>query len=137
MPTGIGHDGLLSRMVQQTSAWFGFRIWVYRRKSPIKPKQQLIDMIRSRRCNIGLFADAGGPYGRVKPGLPEMARATDAWLVPLVVRGRPIVMLKRPWRYGFPLPFCRLVAHWGDPIDGRDATVDACQRALEELDRVR
>ncbi|NIM49756.1 MAG: hypothetical protein GTN62_05795 [Gemmatimonadales bacterium] len=135
MPTGIGHDGLLSRMLQRATAWFGFRLWIYRRDSPIRPKQQIIDMVRARRCNIGLFADAGGPYGRVKPGLPEIARATDAWLVPLIVRGRPIIMLKRPWHYAFPLPFCRLTAYSGNPIDGRDATVDLCQDALDAVER--
>jgi len=129
--TGIGHDGVLSRMLQRATAWFGFRLWIYRRESVIRPKQQIIDMVRSRGSNIGLFADAGGPYGRVKPGLPEIARATEGWLVPIVVRGRPIFTLPWPVRYAFPLPFCRLKAYYGDPIDGREATVDGCQRALE------
>ena len=135
MPTGIGHDGLLSRMLQQTTAWLGFRLWIYRRKSPIRPKQQIIDMVRARGCNIGLFADAGGPYGRVKPGLPEIAQATDAWLVPLIVRGRPAVTLKRPRRYMFPLPWCTLQANHAAPLDGRDATVEGCQMALDALER--
>jgi lysophospholipid acyltransferase (LPLAT)-like uncharacterized protein len=91
-------------------------------------------MVRTRGCNIGLFADAGGPYGRVKPGLAEIAQATDAWLVPLIVNGRPIIMLKRPWRYAFPLPFCTLTAHRGEPIDGREATVDRCQEALDGVE---
>ncbi len=132
--TGIGHDGVLSRMLQRATAWFGFRLWIYRRKSAIRPKEQIIDMVKSRACNIGLFADAGGPYRRVKPGLPEIARATDAWLVPMVVRGRPNLMLRWPVRYAFPLPFCRLNARHGDPIDGREATVEACQRALEQVE---
>ena len=135
MPTGIGHDGLLSRMLQRATAWFGFRVWIYRRESPIRPKQQIIDMIRTRGYNIGLFADAGGPYGRVKPGLPEIARATEAWLVPLIVRGHPTITLKRPRRYAFPVPFCSLIAHHGDPIDGREATVDRCQEALDAVER--
>ncbi len=135
MPTGIGHDGMLSRMLQQASAWFGFRLWIYRRKSPIRPKHQIIEMVQTRGCNIGLFADAGGPYGRVKPGLAEIARETNAWLVPLVVRGRPLIRLRRPWHYEFPLPFCRLWAHHGTPIDGHDASVDVCQEALEGLER--
>ncbi len=135
MPTGIGHDGLLSRMLQQASAWFGFRLWIYRRKSPVRPKHQIIEMVQTRGCNIGLFADAGGPYGRVKPGLPEIARDTNAWLVPLVVRGRPLIRLRRPWHYEFPLPFCRLWAHHGAPIDGQNAAVDVCQAALQRLEQ--
>ena len=133
-PTGIGHDGVLSRMLQQATAWFGYRLWVYRRKSPIRPKQQIIDMVRARGCNIGLFADAGGPYGCVKPGLAEIARETEGWLVPLIVRARPAVMVRWPRRYGFPVPFGALRAHHGEPIDGREATVDQCQAALEALE---
>jgi len=136
MPTGIGHDGLLSRMLQRATARFGFNLWIYRRKSPISPKQQIIEMVRARGCNIGLFADAGGPYGHVKPGLPEIGRATDAWLVPLVVRGRPTITFKRPWHYVFPLPFCTLTANIGEPIDGRDATVARCQEALDSVEMV-
>jgi len=122
-------------MLQQATAWLGFRLWVYRRKSPIRPKQQIIDMVTARGCHIGLFADAGGPYGQVKPGLPEIARATNAWLVPLVVRGRPVVKFRRPRRYIFPLPFCTLEAHHAAPIDGREATVEACQTALDALEQ--
>lgn len=135
MPTGIGHDGVLSRMLQHATARFGFRLWVYRRNSPIPPKQQIIEMVRSRRCNIGLFADAGGPYGRVKPGLPEIARATDAWLVPLTIRGKPVVELRRPWHYVFPLPFCTLTVVHGDPIDGSTATLPRCQDGLDAIER--
>jgi lysophospholipid acyltransferase (LPLAT)-like uncharacterized protein len=134
MPTGIGHDGLLSRMLQQATARFGFRLWIYRRNSPIPPRQQIIEMVQARGCHIGLFADAGGPYGRVKPGLPEIARATGAWLVPLIVRGHPVIEFTRPWHYVFPLPFCNVFASHGDPIDGREATVDRCQEALGSVE---
>jgi lysophospholipid acyltransferase (LPLAT)-like uncharacterized protein len=133
-PTGIGHDGVLSRMLQQATAWLGYRLWVYRRNSPIRPKQQIVDMVRARGCNIGLFADAGGPYGRVKPGLPEIAGEADAWLVPLIVRARPVIMVRWPRRYGFPVPFGALRGHHGKPIDGREATVELCQAALEAVE---
>ncbi|NIM48253.1 MAG: hypothetical protein GTO22_03180 [Gemmatimonadales bacterium] len=91
-------------------------------------------MVKARGCHIGLFADAGGPYGRVKPGLAEIARETGAWLVPLVVRGRPLIRLSRPWRYLFPLPFCSLRAYHGEPFDGREATVARCQEALDHVE---
>jgi len=133
-PTGIGHDGVLSRMLQQATAWFGYRLWVYRRHSPIRPKHQIIEMVKARGCNIGLFADAGGPYGRVKPGLPEIARETNAWLVPLIVRGRPAIVLPWPRRFGFPVPFGSLRALRGEPLDGREATVEGCQAALDAVE---
>ena len=81
-----------------------------------------------------MFADAGGPYGRVKPGLAEIARATGAWVVPLVVRGRPVIEFTRPWHYVFPLPFCSVLASYGEPLDGREATVDRCQQALDAVE---
>lgn len=131
-PVGIGHDGVRSRMLQQAFRWCGVSIWVYRRRSPIRPKQQIIDLLCSGRSRIALAADAGGPYRRVKPGLPEIARAADALLVPFVVRGRGVLLLRRRVRYDVPLPFCSLVLYYGAPLDGRDATVAACQQALED-----
>ncbi|NIM50673.1 MAG: hypothetical protein GTN62_10010 [Gemmatimonadales bacterium] len=132
MPVAIGHDGVRSRMLQQAFRWCGVSIWVYRRQSPIRPKQQIIDLLRSGRGRVALAADAGGPYRRVKPGLPEIAQAADALLVPFVIRGRGVLPLRRPVRYDVPLPFCSLVLYYGAPFDGRDATVAACQRALED-----
>ncbi len=134
-PTAIGHDGLLSRMLQRAGAWFGYHLWIYRRKSPVRPRDQIIDLVRTRHCNIGLFPDAGGPYGRIKPGIAEIAHATNALVVPMIARGRPILMLKWPWRYGFPLPFCSVVVFNGQPLDGRTTTLEECQTALEELER--
>lgn len=133
-PTAIGHDGTLSRMLQRTGAWFGYHLWIYRRKSPIRPKDQIIDLIQRRGCNIGLFPDAGGPYGRVKPGLAEIAAATNALVVPLVTRCRPVVMLRWPRRYRFPLLFSSLVVYNGAPLDGPRTSTDEFQKAMEELE---
>jgi lysophospholipid acyltransferase (LPLAT)-like uncharacterized protein len=132
-PAGIGHDGLLSRMLQRSASWFGMSVWVYRRNSPIRPTQQIIDLLKTGRCNIGLIPDSGGPYGKVKPGLPEIARATGAWLVPVIIRARGLLKVKRPWRGGLPLPYCSLVAYHGRPLDGSSASVAQCQAALDEL----
>lgn len=135
-PIGIGHDGVLSRMLQSTGARLGFHLWIYRRKSAIRPRDQIIELIRTRECHIGLFTDAGGPYGRVKPGLAEIARATDALVVPLITRGRPRLKLSRPWRYGIPLPYCRVVVFNGPPLDGRHATLVEYQSAMDELEEM-
>ena len=134
MVTPIGHDGPLSRILSGTAARFGYNLWIYRRKSSIRPKEQIIELLRTRKCNIGLIPDSGGPYGRVKPGVAEIARDAEALLVPLAIRGRRILTLKWPWRYRFPLPFCSLVVYNGTPLDGRNTSVDECQKALEELE---
>ena len=133
-PIAIGHDGVLSRMLQSTGARLGYHMWIYRRTSAIRPRDQIIELIRARSCNIGLVTDAGGPYGRVKPGLVEIARATNAWVVPLVLRGRPILKLRWPWRYGIPLPRCRVKVFNGQPLDGREATLRDYQSAMDDLE---
>jgi lysophospholipid acyltransferase (LPLAT)-like uncharacterized protein len=132
MPVAIGHDGLASRMVHRATSWYGPRVWVYRRRSAIRPKEQIIGMVRETGCHIGLLADSGGPYGRVKRGLIDVARATGALLVPFTVRGRGVVETGWPCRYRVPLPFCALVVYRGEPVRGDEASLDVCQRALDE-----
>jgi hypothetical protein len=77
VPLAIGHDGPLSRALQQSVAWYGFPIWVYRRRSPIQPKAQIINLLKAERPVIGVFVDSGGPDGQVRPGFLEVARAAE------------------------------------------------------------
>jgi hypothetical protein len=135
MPTGIGHDGFLSRALHRPSTWFGFPVWVYRRESPVRPKQQLIDFLMATPQIIGLIADAGGPDRRIKPAMVEVARATNALLVPMTVAAQRVVTVRWPKRYSLPLPFATLVAHYGEPIAGGAATVMECQAALNRLEQ--
>ena len=129
-PMPIGHNGLLSRMLQHSTAWFGYSIWVYRRQSSIRAKDQLVDFLRSGPYVVGLFADSGGPDGIVRPGLPEVARQSEAMLIPFAISARPTVMLTRPKKFSFPLPFSSIEVFWGQPIDGSTASVEHCQKAL-------
>lgn len=133
-PTGIGHDGFLSRALHRCSTWYGFPIWVYRRRSPVSPRRQMIGLLSNGHHNLVLFPDAGGPDEQVKAGMVEVAQAAGARLVPLAMRARPAIGLAGPRRYHLPLPFAEVVAYHGEPLDGRVCTVDDCQRALEELD---
>jgi len=135
MPMAIGHDGFLSRALQQSGTWFGFPVWAYRRRSPVRPKAQLIDLLADSQKVIGLFCDAGGPDRRVKPGLVEIARETGAQLVPLAVHAEPAMSFPGPRRYLFPLPFANLVAYHADPLDGRHCTLEECQHALDGLEQ--
>lgn len=135
MPTAIGHDGFLSRALQHFSTWYGVPVWVYRRHSTVRPTTQLIDLLANSREAICLFPDAGGPDGLVKPGIVEVARATGARLVPMAVEAHPVVAISGRRRYLLPLPFARVVAHYGDPLDGGQCTVADCQRALELLEQ--
>lgn len=137
IPFGIGHDGLLSRMLQHATTALGIPVWVYRRRSPVRPSQQLIEFLRSATPPpaIGLFTDAGGPYGEAKAGLLAVARATRAWLVPLVVRAHPVAMLRQPAPYALPLPFARIRVLYGEPLDGSAVSLEECVSALATLDR--
>jgi lysophospholipid acyltransferase (LPLAT)-like uncharacterized protein len=137
IPFGIGHDGILSRMLQRGTTGLGIPVWVYRRRSPVRPSQQLIDFLRNANepPAVGLFTDAGGPYGEAKRGLLEVARAARAWLVPLTVRARPVVILRKPAPYALPLPFSRIQAFYGKPLDGSVVTLEECSRALADVDR--
>ena len=77
VPMAIGHDGPQSRALQQSAAWYGFPVWVYRRRSPVQPKTQIIDLLKAERPVIGVFVDSGGPDGQVRSGFLEVARAAE------------------------------------------------------------
>ena len=138
VPLGIGHDGWPSLAFHRAVAWFGIPVWVYRRKSSVPPRQQLIDFISASpdKRIVGLITDAGGPYGEAKGGLLDVARATKALLVPIAVRSRPVLFSRLPRRYAWPLPFARLEPHYGEPVDGSTATLDQCEKALMDVDRL-
>lgn len=136
VPVAIGHDGLLSRAVQQAASWYDCSVWVYRRRSAIKPKAQIIKLLKAERPVIGIFPDAGGPDGQIRPGFLEVARAAEALLVPITWHARPVVAVRpSPRRYCLPVPFSRILAFYGEPINGAHATADNCRAALEELER--
>jgi lysophospholipid acyltransferase (LPLAT)-like uncharacterized protein len=130
-PMPIGHDGILSRILQNSTAWFGYSIWVYRRQSTVRPKDQLVDFLRSGPYVVGLFADSGGSDGIVRPSLPEVARRSGAMLIPFGISARPAVNLTWPKKFSFPLPFSSIEVFWGQPIDGSNASVEHYQKALE------
>jgi lysophospholipid acyltransferase (LPLAT)-like uncharacterized protein len=121
--------------LQQSAAWYGFPVWAYRRRSPVQPKAQLIDLLKSERPIIGLFPDSGGPDGQVRPGFVEVARAAEALLIPMAWHARPVLAVRKtPRRYFLPVPFSRVMAYYGQPIDGTRTTRDDCRHALESLE---
>jgi len=136
VPLAIGHDGPLSRALQQSASWYGFPVWVYRRRSRIQPKAQIINLLKAERPVIGVFPDSGGHDGNVRPGFLEVARAAEALLVPMTWHARPVLTVRpAPRRYCLPVPFSSILACYGQPIDGAHATADDCRAALEVLER--
>jgi hypothetical protein len=52
-------------------------------------------------------------------------------LIPFAMSARPTVMLKWPKKFNFPLPLSSIEVFWGQPIDGRTASVQHCKKALD------
>jgi lysophospholipid acyltransferase (LPLAT)-like uncharacterized protein len=134
MPAILAHDGWRSRLNQRAYSWFGFPVWVYGRHSSTRPKKQIADALADRGGHLALAADSGGPYGRVKKGLLDIAQASGALLVPLTFQGRGVIRFRRPVRHYVPLPFCSLVVHDGEPLDAAQVSLTECQEAMDRLE---
>lgn len=133
-PTLVMHDGVASRaLTHEASAWLGFETFVFRRRSPVSPRAQLVDYVRATGRSIVNLPDSGGPYGVMKPGILEVARACAALVVPFTVDARPSLTVGPRLRHVVPLPFARVVLRRGEPLDAARVTVEECQRALDAL----
>jgi lysophospholipid acyltransferase (LPLAT)-like uncharacterized protein len=135
VPAIVAHDGWRSRVNQRAYAWFGFPVWVYGRHSSTTPRKQVADALVNHGGHLALAADSGGPYGRVKKGLLDIAQASGSLLVPLTFRARRVVRLRRPVTHYVPLPFCSLVVHDGEPLDAQRVGITECQEAMDRLER--
>ena len=81
-----------------------------------------------------------GPRGRVHLGVAELARRTEAVVVPLIIVPSRRWCLEGSWdRLQLPLPFARVTRYFAEPLEphvGRPSS-DLCgriQRALEGLE---
>ncbi len=133
--TAIGHDGPRSRALQRAFAFYGWNVWVYRRASSVRPKEQIIQHLNGGSRLVGLAADAGGPYRQVRESLVEIAAETNAWLIPVAAGGRRVLEVPWPQRYLVPLPFSKLLVCYGEPLDGPATSLEECQQALEAQER--
>jgi len=106
--------------------------FVFRRNSNASPREQIAAYIRSTGRPILNLPDSGGPYGVVKPGILEVARACDARLVPFQVTAKPALSVGKKLQHVIPLPYCRIDVRRGVPLSGH-SSVDDCQRALDAL----
>jgi hypothetical protein len=133
-PLFLMHDGIASRALTHRSAtWMGFDVLVFRRRSPVPPRQQIISVLRATGRDLLMLPDAGGPYGVVKAGLVEIARACGMALQPVSVRSEPAWVVSKRLRHVLPRPFSSIELLRGEPLPS-SATVEDCQRALEALD---
>lgn len=132
-PTLIAHDGIASRAFSHRApAWLGFEVFAFRRRGAGSPREQITDYVRRTRRPILNLPDSGGPYGKMKPGILEVARACDAVVVPFRVSASRSVTIGTTLQHVLPMPGARITARRGAALDGH-ATVDECQRALDAL----
>jgi hypothetical protein len=134
-PTLLMHDGLASRaLTHESSVWAGFEVFAYRRRSAVPPRTQIIDYVRSSHRPLLLLPDAGGPYGKAKPGIVEIARATGACVLPLSAQVDKAWVLGSTLNHLVPKPGARIRITVGEPLDGATLRVEDCQAALEHLE---
>jgi lysophospholipid acyltransferase (LPLAT)-like uncharacterized protein len=132
-PTFIAHNGVASRAFShQAPVWLGFDVFAFRKGGERSPRDQIIEYIRTTRRPILNLPDSGGPYGKMKPGILEVARACEAVVVPFVVIAEGAATVGKKMKHVLPMPFARLEARRGALLDGH-ATAADCQRELDAL----
>jgi hypothetical protein len=132
-PVPIGHDGYASRLMHMAGAWQGYDFFIFRRRADIAPRDQISAFLRETRRSVLLLPDSGGPYFRLKPGMLEIARAGDAWLVPFDLALTPAPRVGGAMQHVVPVPFARIEIATGAPIDPQATSLAACEEALRAL----
>ena len=133
-PLALAHDGAASRWNHRVGAWFGTPTLVFRRRAPARPRAQIIEFLRARPHHLLLFPDSGGPYGVIKPGIVEIARALDMHAIPIVLRSDPELRLGARMRHQLPSPFATIELAHGPAIAPAQIDVERLHAALERLE---
>jgi lysophospholipid acyltransferase (LPLAT)-like uncharacterized protein len=86
---------------------------------------------------VGITPDGPrGPRMRISPGIVQLARLTGAPIYPMTYAASPCRIFDSWDRLVLPLPFCRGLYLWGDPIEiSRDADreeMESVRQALED-----
>jgi len=95
-----------------------------------KGGRRALDLLEehTRRGNPSLLAVDGpqGPRNHVHRGVVDLARKTDAVIVPCVIVPSRRWFLRRTWdRFQIPKPFCRLSMTFASPLDPQSEPDDA------------
>jgi len=85
---------------------------------------------------VGITPDGPrGPRMRVSPGIVQLARLTGAPIFPLAFAARPCHIFDSWDRFVLPLPFCRGLYLWGDPIEiARDTDKAQMEEVRQDLE---
>ena len=133
-PSYLAHDHFVSEAHSWSAGWLGLRVVHYGRSSHIEPRQQIIRFVQKTHRHLLIFADSAGPYGQLKPGMVEIAEATNALLVPVGLDVTPDIRVGHTWRHRLHIPAARVDVRVGQALEGTNATLAQAQQALEALE---
>ena len=94
-----------------------------------------LEIVRLLRCGAVIAVTPDGPRGprmRAKEGIISLAIMGGVPIIPLTYACRPRKVFASWDRFNLPMPFCRGVFIWGDPIDV-PKTADAALKAEKRL----
>jgi hypothetical protein len=112
-----------------------------RRKGGATAWRAMFNHLQTGRPGFLAVDGPKGPRGVVHPGIAMLAQKTNTPVVPLSFVPSRRIIVTRAWdRIQIPLPFCRIEAHFGDPVEPRQGESVAefalrIQQALWQLER--
>jgi hypothetical protein len=126
----LGYHGLKSYMGSLTPYLDGLRCMRYDRRNKSRPMAQILSFLSRNPGRFILRTDAGGPYGRVRKSLVEMALATHRPLVPMrQVASRSLIV----FGHHIPLPGATIETRIGAPIEPHTLTALGIEGATRLL----
>ena len=135
--TYLGYHGFKSYVGALTPFLDRLGAFRYDRRKSARPMEQVLEHLRQSRGRFIIRTDAGGPYGKVRSSLFEMAVATDRPLVPMrQIASKSLTILNHP----IAVPGATLVTLIGDAIAvpqllnlGKEAAVQLLQDRIDAL----
>ncbi|HAA93319.1 MAG TPA: hypothetical protein DCE33_12785 [Rhodospirillaceae bacterium] len=129
-----GHrDG---QLISRTIAHFGAKTVIgSQRRGGSKAALQIARHLRNGEVVAVTPDGPRGPRMRVKDGIITLATIGNAPIIPLTYACRPRKVIGSWDRFNLPLPFCRGVLMWGEPIEvPRDADAETKERLRLKLE---
>jgi lysophospholipid acyltransferase (LPLAT)-like uncharacterized protein len=81
-------------------------------------RDAMIDMVKQGTIGAITVDGPRGPRRVLKAGIVDIASKTGALIVPITSVGNPTWTLAKTWdQTKIPKPFCRVLVHYGEPIE--------------------
>lgn len=79
-------------------------------------KDEMVDWLKKNYPGAVTIDGPKGPAKKVKPGIVKMAMESNAVIVPYTVKAKHYIEFKSWDRFQLPLPFTKIIVHYGKPI---------------------